>query len=211
MRLFVMNQTIFFKGLVIGFSIAAPVGPIGLLCIQRTLTRGRLVGLISGLGAASADAIYGMIAAFGFTAISGAIIAQQVWLRLFGGAFLCYLGARTWLAKPAEQAASAEKFTHPLGAYASVFLLTLTNPMTILLFAAIFAGVGIGGVSISSELMVAGVFCGSMVWWTMLCGIVSVIQRQIGRQQLAWLNKGAGGLIAAFGLFAVFSLFYRGA
>jgi len=96
------------KGLIIGFSIAAPVGPIGVLCIRRTLTGGRASGLVSGLGAASADAIYGCIAGFGLAFISNFMISQQAWLRLIGGLFLCYFGLKTLLTKPAEQAALAE-------------------------------------------------------------------------------------------------------
>ena len=202
-----MIQT-FFKGIVIGFSIAAPVGPIGLLCIQRTLTGGRLIGLISGFGAASADAVYGMIAAFGLTVVADVMMAHQFWLRLIGGLFLCYLGARTWRAKPAEQAASADKCARPLSAYASVFFLTLTNPITILAFAGIFAGVGMSGASGSAALMMAGVFCGSMLWWTILSSVTGLMHGKISPQTLAWVNRCAGGIIGAFGLVALCSVFY---
>ena len=202
-----MIQT-FFKGIVIGFSIAAPVGPIGLLCIQRTLTGGRLIGLISGFGAASADAVYGMIAAFGLTVVADMMMAHQFWLRLLGGLFLCYLGARTWRAKPAEQAASADKCARPLSAYASVFFLTLTNPITILAFAGIFAGVGMSGASGSAALMMAGVFCGSMLWWTILSSVTGLMHGKISPQTLAWVNRCAGGIIGAFGLVALCSVFY---
>jgi len=136
-----MEFTFWLSGLAIGFSIAAPVGPIGVLCVRRTLVEGRTSGFVSGLGAASADAIYGSIAAFGLTLISNFLITQQVWLRLIGGLFLCCLGLKTLLAKPAEQAATA-KGNGLIGAYVSTFFLTLTNPMTIISFAAIFAGLG---------------------------------------------------------------------
>ena len=130
------------RGFILGFAIAAPVGPIGLLCIQRTLNQGQLVGLASGLGAATADAFYGAVAAFGLTLVSGFLIEQQFWLALVGGLFLCYLGVRTLLSAPAERAAAGE--AKSIGAaYASTFLLTITNPMTILAFAAIFAGAGL--------------------------------------------------------------------
>ena len=102
-----MDTSLLLKGLLIGFSIAAPVGPIGVLCIRRTLVQGRAAGLVSGLGAASADAVYGSIAAFGLSFVSGLLISQQSWLKLIGGAFLCYLGIRTLLAQPAERAAAA--------------------------------------------------------------------------------------------------------
>jgi len=134
------------RGIIIRFSIAAPVGPIGVLCIRRTLAEGRVYGLISGLGAATADAIYGCVAGFGLTFISSFLISQQIWLRLIGGGFLCLLGIRIFLSEPAKQAAST-KGNGFLSAYASTFLLTATNPMTILSFAAIFAGLGVGSTS----------------------------------------------------------------
>src|SRR5512147_1604480 len=128
-----MDTSLFFRGLVVGFSIAAPVGPIGVLCIRRTLANGRISGLVTGLGAATADGMYGCVAGFGLTFISGILIDQQMWLRLFGGLFLCYLGVKTLLSRPAEQEAKAAG-TGLLGSYASTFLLTLTNPMTIISF-----------------------------------------------------------------------------
>lgn len=131
--------SVFLRGLLIGFSIAAPVGPIGLLCIRRTVADGRMVGFVSGLGAATADAFYGAVAGFGLTVVSGALVHGQTPLRLVGGAFLCYLGVRTFLARPAQTAAVAGR-RGLLGAYASTLALTLTNPSTILSFVAIFAG-----------------------------------------------------------------------
>ena len=158
-----MDIRFLLRGLIIGFSIAAPVGPIGVLCIRRTLAAGRASGLVSGLGAATADAIYGCIAGFGLTFISSILISQQVWLRLIGGVFLCYLGLKTFLARPAQQAALAGG-NGLVGAYASTFFLTLTNPMTILSFAAIFAGLGVTSASgnyVSAGVLVLGVFIGS--------------------------------------------------
>ncbi len=134
-----MELSLFLKGLLIGFSIAAPVGPIGVLCIRRTLASGRTIGLLSGLGAATADALYGSLAAFGLTAISGFLVRQQGLLRLLGGAFLCYLGLRAILTRPANAASLNSPASH-VNAYSSTFFLTLTNPLTILSFAAIFAG-----------------------------------------------------------------------
>ena len=154
------------KGMIIGISIAAPVGPIGLLCVRRTLTRGRAAGIISGLGAATADAIYGCIAGFGLTFVSSILISQRNNLRLIGGAFLCYLGIRTFLSKPARQAVMV-KGSSLFGDYISTFFLTLTNPMTILSFTAIFAGLGLvgaGGSYASASVLVLGVFIGSSSW-----------------------------------------------
>ena len=107
---------LFLQGLVLGFSIAAPVGPIGILCIRRTLAEGRASGFVSGLGAATADAVYGSIAAFGLTIISGILVEQKIWLGLLGGAFLCYLGVRTLLASPAQNVALAQGQVAPGGA-----------------------------------------------------------------------------------------------
>src|SRR3972149_356297 len=155
------------QGLLLGFSIAAPVGPIGVLCIRRTLADGRLNGFLSGLGAATADMLYGAVAAFGLTFITDLVVGQANWLRLIGGIFLLFLGTRTFLAKPAEGPAQA---SHGglFGAYLSTFLLTITNPMTILSFIAIFAGLRLGdtnGSYLSAGFMVLGVFLGSATWW----------------------------------------------
>ena len=202
-----MDITFLLRGLVIGFSIAAPVGPIGVLCIRRTLAEGRVPGLVSGLGAATADAIYGCIAGFGLTFISNILISQEGWLRLIGGLFLCYLGVKTLLAKPAHQAASA-KGNGLVGAYASTFFLTLTNPMTILSFVAIFAGLGLastGGDYASAGVLVLGVFIGSALWWLILSGGVGVFREKFSSRGLPWVNRVSGAIITAFGLFALLS------
>jgi threonine/homoserine/homoserine lactone efflux protein len=196
------------RGLIIGFSIAAPVGPIGVLCIRRTLAEGRASGLVSGLGAATADAIYGCIAGFGLTFISSILIRQQGWLRLIGGGFLCYLGLKTFLARPAEQAASAEG-NGLVGAYASTFFLTLTNPMTILSFGAIFAGLGVASASgnyVSAGVLVLGVFIGSALWWLALSGIVGVFRATFNPHWLRWINRISGVIITGFGLLTLLSL-----
>ncbi len=191
-----------------GFSVAARVGPIGVLCIRRTLAEGRASGLVSGLGAATADAIYGCIAGFGLTFISSIFISQQVWLRLVGGVFLCCLGLKTFLARPVEQAASAEG-NGLVGAYTSTFFLTLTNPMTILSFAAIFAGLGVASASgnyLSAGVLVLGVFVGSALWWLILSGGVSLFRARFSPQQLRWVNRVSGIIIMVFGLLALLSL-----
>ena len=196
------------RGLLIGFSIAAPVGPIGLLCIRRTLADGRVVGLLSGLGAATADALYGAVAGFGLTFVADFLAEQRVWLRLVGGLFLLYLGARTFLAGPAERAATVRGFGL-LGAYASTFALTLTNPTTILSFAAIFAGLGVAGASAgyrSAGLLVLGVLLGSALWWCLLSGGVGFFRDRVTPRALRWVNRLSGTLILAFGVVALLSL-----
>jgi threonine/homoserine/homoserine lactone efflux protein len=202
-----MDITFLLRGLAVGFSIAAPVGPIGVLCIRRTLAEGWVSGLVSGLGAASADAIYGCIAGFGLAFISNFLVSQQVWLRLIGGAFLCYLGLKTLLAKPAEQA-SLGKGNGLIGAYASTFFLTLTNPMTIISFAAIFAGLGLASTSgnyVSAGVLVLGVFTGSALWWLILSSGVGVFRARFNPRGLQWVNIISGAIIIGFGLFAILS------
>jgi threonine/homoserine/homoserine lactone efflux protein len=199
------------KGMLIGFSIAAPVGPIGILCIRRTLASGRLSGLLSGLGAATADAFYGLLSAGGLTVISSFLIGQQAWLRLVGGIFLCYLGVKTFLTRPVslienqvEQAAFSR-----IKDYSSTLLLTLTNPMTILSFAAIFGGLGLGstpgGVAPAASL-VGGVFLGSAAWWLLLSGGVSLLRRRVPAGLLGWVNRVSGVVITVFGFIALFSI-----
>jgi threonine/homoserine/homoserine lactone efflux protein len=203
-----MDFSFFLRGLIIGFSIAAPVGPIGVLCIRRTLAQGRASGLISGLGAATADAIYGSIAGFGLTFISSLLIRQQGWFRLVGGLFLCYLGLKTFLARPAEQPVLA-KGNDLISAYALTFFLTLTNPMTILSFAAIFAGLGIGTASgnyFSAGMLVLGVFLGSALWWLILSSGVGMIWKKFNPLALRWINRISGIIITAFGLLVLINL-----
>ena len=204
----VTNISFLLRGFIIGFSIAAPVGPIGVLCIRRTLAEGRASGLVSGLGAATADAIYGCIAGFGLTFISSLLISQQAGFRLVGGAFLCYLGLKTFLARPAEQAAPAKGYGL-VGAYASTLFLTLANPMTILSFAAIFAGLGVGSASgnyVFAGLLVSGVFMGSALWWLILSGTVGMLRTRFNPNGLRWVNRISGIIITGFGLLAFLSL-----
>jgi threonine/homoserine/homoserine lactone efflux protein len=196
------------KGLIIGLSIAVPVGPIGILCIRRTLTLGRLIGFLSGLGAATADAFYGAVAGFGLTFLSNFLIGQQIGLRLIGGAILCYLGIRTFLSKPAEQGASVEERSL-WSAYLSTFVLTLTNPVTILFFAAVFAGLGVGTAGdhyLSAGILVLGVFTGSALWWLILSGFTGLLRRMFNPRRLQWLNRISGLIITGFGLLAFLSL-----
>lgn len=200
---------LFIQGIVLGCSIAAPVGPIGVFCIRRTLAHGMLSGLISGLGAATADAVYGFIAVFGISAVSVFLLDYQQYLRFFGGLFLLYIGYKTFKAMPSTDKA-LEKGKNPglLKAYVSTMLLTITNPLTIFSFAAIFTGLGVGMKDvnyISAFCLVGGVFIGSMLWWLSLSGIVSVLRQNFGQRRLKLVNEISGFIIAGFGIFSLAS------
>jgi len=204
-----MEISFFVRGLLIGLSIAATVGPMSILCMQRTLYKGQRYGLVSGLGIATADALYGCIAGFSLTAIAQFLVAQQFWIRLLGGLFLVYLGLKTLLSKPPERAIEAKKADNFTAAYLSTLLLTLTNPLTILSFAAIFAGIGVGSASrsyASASLVVLGVFVGSTLWWCILTSVISLLRRRFTPIWLLWINRASGVLIALFGAVALISL-----
>jgi threonine/homoserine/homoserine lactone efflux protein len=204
-----MDTVFFLKGLIIGFVIAAPVGPIGVLCARRTLMHGRRAGFFSGMGAATADAIYGFIAAFGLTFISAFLVGHQSSLRLVGGGLLLYLGVKAFLAKPVKKTDLPRSARHYAGMYTSTFFLTLTNPMTILSFAAVFAGFGLAGTRgsvLSAGVLILGVFLGSAVWWLFLVGLFSLYRKRFQAHQLVWVNRISGTIIAASGILALLSL-----
>ncbi|MGB5973766.1 MAG: LysE family transporter [Nodosilinea sp.] len=193
------------KGMGLGLAIAAPVGPIGLLCIRRSLTQGQRMGLVTGLGAATADGLYGCVAGFGLTAVADLLVSHAQAMQLVGGLSLCYLGFTTLRANPATEAAGVSS-QGLWGAYVSAVLLTLTNPTTILSFIAIFAGLGLVGSSQSwgaSLALIVGVFLGSALWWLCLSWGVTVFGQRLTPPRLKWLNRLAGAAIFAFGVVAI--------
>lgn len=203
-----MDTSLFLRGLIIGFSVAAPVGPIGVLCIRRTLAQGRLAGLVSGLGAATADSVYGAIAAFGLSAVASFLVGYQDILKLIGGLYLLYLGYRTLISVPKEETHEL-KSEGLISSYLSTFFLTLTNPITILAFGAIFAGLGLVAESrdfLSAMLTVVGVFLGSALWWFILSAGVAILSQRMQPNILLWVNRISGGVIMIFGLFSLYSL-----
>lgn len=205
-----MDASFFARGLVIGFSIGAVLGPIGMLCIQRTLQKGFRYGFITGLGAATADGIYGSVAAFGLTVISTILVGQQTWIRLIGGLFLVYLGIRAMLTLPAAKVAQTRGSSF-LTAYTSTLLLTLTNPLTILSFVTVFAGLGVGTAgrdNLAAALVAAGVFCGSSAWWLLLSGGVGLLRERLKTHWLSWINRLAGTALLVFGIVAIVSIFF---
>lgn len=205
-----METLYYLKGLILGISVAAPVGPIGIICMRRTLAQGRMIGFVSGLGAATADAIYGLIAGFGLAVITNFLIGQQFWIQLAGGLFLCYLGIRTLTSKALHTTTDTQR-KNMIGAFLSVFILTLTNPMTILAFLAIFAGLGISSTSSntgSAFLLVFGVFSGSTLWWVFLSSVVGILKHRLKTNTVTMINRLSGIMILLFGALALYGLLF---
>ncbi len=203
-----MATIILLKGIFIGFLISMPVGPIAMLCIQRTLNKGRIHGIVSGLGAATADAFYGFIAASGLTFILNFIIKEQLWLRLVGGLFICYMGVRLFRSRPVQRNALGNGTSY-FRNYVSAFILTLTNPGAFLIFAAVFAGLGVVTTNVPYSLigvLVGGVFIGAGLWWFILNSITSIFLKKMDFAKLTWLNKISGIVITGFGLLVLVSL-----
>ncbi|MBN2225096.1 MAG: LysE family transporter [Deltaproteobacteria bacterium] len=229
-----MELGFLFRGLIIGFSIAAPVGPIGVLCIRRTVAGGFIRGITAGLGTAAADGVYGSVAAFGLTAVTSFLVDQQTLLRLVGGASLCYLGVKIIATRPKD----ADKIEGPpagpgekvngvkglrrllsrklssaneghFGGVVATFFLTITNPMTILAFTAVFAGLGLGdtaGDFSAAALLVLGVFSGSALWWLVLCAATGFFRKMISPAVMRAVNVVSGVVIAGFGIYAIVSV-----
>jgi threonine/homoserine/homoserine lactone efflux protein len=203
-----MENFYLLKGIILGLSVAAPIGPVSILCMRRTLSSGWRFGFVSGLGATTAVTIYGFIAAFGLTFMTNLLLGQNLLFRLIGGIFLIYLGVKIYFSKPSEKGASA-KGESLFGSYISIFFLTITNPIAILTFAGMFAGLGLArdGVNyISSFQVVLGVSIGSAAWWLMLSIGVSLLQKRINTKVLTWVNRISGIIVIIFGLIALYGL-----
>jgi threonine/homoserine/homoserine lactone efflux protein len=198
------------KGIVVGIVIAVPVGPVGVLCIRRTILDGRLAGLLSGTGAATADAFFAVIAGFGLTVISDWLFGYQDWLRVGGAVFLFYVGISALLHEPQNGRSSQRAPETLLASYISTFVLTITNPITILSFLAIFAGLGLTGQDIgldSVAILVLGVWLGSLSWWVALSLAASLFRRSFQHRHLVWINRGSGGILVLCGIGLIGSLF----
>ncbi len=199
-----MDPTFLARGLVVGFTVAAAVGPISLLTMRRTLAHGRVYGLVSGLGVAAADASYGAIAAFGLTAITAILVGARTALALVGGAFLIWLAIRTIRARPATIAADPDDRPGLTAAFLSIYGLTMTNPMTILSFGGIFAGLGLaGGGGLDAAVLTLGVFLGSSLWWVVLTAVVGLLRERITAGVLVWINRISGAVLLVFGSVAI--------
>jgi threonine/homoserine/homoserine lactone efflux protein len=199
----------FLKALLLGFSVSAPVGPIGVLCIRRTLSDGRSIGLACGLGAATADALYGLVAGLGLTVLTSVLIGHNQLFRVGGGAYLAYLGVRTFLSKPGDRAAALNR-TSTLGAWASTFLLTVTNPMTIMSFVAMFSTITVSGLKAhgsEASVLAGGVFLGSAVWWLSLSTSVNLFRSRLQANHLIWINRVSGVVLVVFAVGSVSQFF----
>lgn len=206
-----MSLLLFGKSVVLGLAVAAPLGPIGALCINRTLARGATAGMAGGLGTAAADALHASLAALGFAAFSATLAAVDMPLRLLGGLFMLWLGWRSLRPallpappRPAARAGATDLPLDLLGTVGATFLLTVTNPMTILSFAALFAGLGLteAAGAAGAAAVVAGVFLGSMLWWCLLSGGVALVRRRLPQGFARWVSRGSGLVLLLFGAWA---------
>ena len=196
------------QGVLIGVVVAVPLGPLGLLCINRALMAGALCGLFSGLGVATADALAAGVAALGISFVSSLLLQQQFYLRLIGGIFLCYLGLTIFRAQVAEQPPPAS-VSGLMNAYFTTFLLTLSNPVTILSFVAIYAGwhvQNLAGRYFAAATLTLGVFIGSAVWWVALFIVMTLFHGKFNLGILWWVHRISGAVIAVFGLIVLLSL-----
>lgn len=195
------------SSLLIGLSIAAPVGPIGLLTIQRSLEYGPRAGLVTGLGAAAADAVYGAIGAYGVAWLVNALVAARAPLALFGGAVLLWMAGQLLRAPVAERAASTAPARNGWQYFAGTFVLTLSNPATIFSFIAIFGAMAGRAASASPALMVVGVFVGSALWWLFLSSVVGRLRERFDARWRRRVNLVSAAVLAGFALWQWIGLF----
>jgi len=191
------------KGIAVGTVIAVPIGPVGILCIGRTIFKGRLSGLASGLGAATADAVFGVVAGFGLSFVSDLLLGYQSWLRLGGALFLLYAGGTALLHGPVGARRRERRHQGLIGDFASTFALTITNPITILVFIGIFAAVGLGGheaTLVHVGALVLGIWIGSLLWWLALIVGAGLFLHNFEERHLRWIGRGSGGILALSGV-----------
>jgi|SRR5580704_2403048 threonine/homoserine/homoserine lactone efflux protein len=189
------------RGLAAGLIIAAPVGPVNVLCIQRALGKGWKSGIISGLGAAVVDTLYGSVAGFSISLVIQFLLREEAWIRLIGGILLMGIGV-VYYRQPPLSLKEGENGSSAHSDFVSAFLLTATNPTTILTFLAVLAMLGIGQRRPlwETSLLVGGIFCGSMTWWAILTGGVNLLRDKVTDRTMCWLNRVGGIAIGVFGL-----------
>lgn len=194
------------RGLILGFTIAAAVGPITLLVVRRTIEHGHLYGFVSGVGVAAADASYAGIAAFGLTAITSLLLSAHTLLGVVGGAVIAIVGVRTMLSRVADVAVDAPR-PGLLGGLASIYGLTMTNPLTIVLYAGVFAAIGLAAGSgfLDAAVLTLAVLAGSTLWWVVLTSVVAFARDRLSPRVLTWVNRASGAALIVFGVAAVWA------
>jgi threonine/homoserine/homoserine lactone efflux protein len=188
------------RGIAAGLAISAPVGPVNVLCVSRTLSKGKVAGIVSGFGAACADSIYGAIAGFSISFVIQFLIRELFWIRLFGGIVLIGIGILYFYKKPKSLEQEKKESAH--SDFVTTFLLTLTNPTTVLSFLAVLAALRMGQHRAGwlTLVLVAGIFCGSMLWWVILASISNHFRGRVNDSTLRWMNRIAGIAIGGFGI-----------
>jgi threonine/homoserine/homoserine lactone efflux protein len=200
---------LFLRGVAIGFAIAAPIGPVGILCIRKALADGRAAAFVAGMGAAMADTIFGAACALGIGALSELMAAHYVTLKVVGGVFMLVLGARTWAQAAFEVEPGPGGGPGMAKDFVSTFLITITNPGTILGVMGVFAAVGASvrpETMARSSLLIAGVFFGSTLWWTVLSGLASAVRAKFTPERVRLFNHVSGAILMVFGVAALGSL-----
>ena len=205
-----MIPAVFIKGIIIGLLVSAPLGPIGIMCIQRTLNKGYMSGFVSGLGAAAADLIFAVIAGFGFTIIINFIEEKHIYFQILGGLFVLYIGFRIFNTNPVKQL-RLQRLNKPRLSqdFASVFLLTISNPMAIFLFIAIMAALKVANDLLSYfelSILISGITGGAILWWFILASIANRFRKRIRLKSIWWLNKITGSVVFIFGLVVIISI-----
>lgn len=197
-----MDTLLFFlKGMAAGFVVAAPVGPVAAMCVRRTLVRGAISGYATGLGAALADTLYGVIAAYGISFLATIIFENEFWFRLIGGLVLCVMAVKTVFSGPAEMRAPSSNGL--LGDFLSALVVTGTNPITVVAFGVVFTTIGVAtaGEKLDwAEALIAGVFVGSALWWATLTGIATLFRSALNGSGLRWINRISAGVILLCGI-----------
>jgi threonine/homoserine/homoserine lactone efflux protein len=207
-----MDILLLVKGAIVGFLASIPLGPVGVLCIQRTINKGKTSGLYSGLGAAVVDMLYAVVAVLGLSFIIKFIEEQAIYFQFMGGIVLFILGIRIFYTNPVHQIRKhRRKKSNLIEDFFSVVVLTLSNPLAVFLFIAAFAGMGIVTANktwFDSGLLIVGVFLGATFWWFLLTRTVNAFRKKFRLKQLWWVNKIAGAVIVLFGFFTVLSIFW---
>jgi len=205
-----MDTSLVIQGIIVGLILAVPVGPLSLMCIQTSLSGGRLHGIVAGLGVATADTFYAAVAFLGLTVVSGLLLSWQTPLRIIAGLVLLGVGVRIFLSRPAakETRGPAESYTKN---YATMVAITVANPMTIIFLMVTLPGFGVvlGGGSLGAAAeFIGGFLFGSVAWWIVLCGFVGSVRSRISPETLILINRVSGTYIVCVGLFMFASLFY---